>query len=57
MLLFCFSLILFAQSRAQNYNPDAVNKKASAAYTKAIELLQNDELKEAIPCFTTSNKL
>ncbi|HYJ63273.1 MAG TPA: OmpA family protein [Parafilimonas sp.] len=48
-VLFCFSLILFVQTRAQNYNPDAVNKKAVAAYTKAIELLQNDEVKEAIP--------
>ena len=48
-LLFCFSLILFVQSHAQNYNPDAVNKKASAIYTQALEMLQNDERITVIP--------
>ncbi len=45
--VFCFCLISVAN--AQNYNPDAVNKKAAGAYAKAINLLQNDEIKEAIP--------
>ena len=38
--LFCFGLISVA--KAQNYNPDAVNKKAAVTYSKAIEILQND---------------
>lgn len=46
-LIFCFCLISVAQ--AQNYNPDMVNKKAAETYAKAIELLQNDDLKNAIP--------
>lgn len=45
--VFCFCLISVAN--AQGYNPDAVNKKAAGAYAKAINLLQNDESKEAIP--------
>ena len=36
-------------AKAQNYNPDAVNKKAADTYAKAIEILQNDEVREAIP--------
>ncbi len=46
-LLFCFGLISVAQ--AQNYNPDAVNKKAAAAYADAIQLLQDDQTQQAIP--------
>ena len=46
-LLICFGLISIAH--AQNYNPDAVNKKASAIYTQALEMLQNDERREVIP--------
>ncbi len=30
-------------------NPDAVNKKAADEYAKAIEVLQNDDIKNAIP--------
>ncbi|MEO8713221.1 MAG: hypothetical protein ABI405_13910, partial [Parafilimonas sp.] len=45
--LFCFCLISVA--KAQNYNPDAVNKKAAVTYSKAIEILQNDDIKNAIP--------
>ena len=45
--LFCFGLISVA--KAQNYNPDAVNKKAAVTYSKAIEILQNDDIKNAIP--------
>lgn len=47
-LLF-FSLILISRLQAQTYNPDAVNKKASETYTKALNLLQDGERKEVIP--------
>jgi outer membrane protein OmpA-like peptidoglycan-associated protein len=46
-VLFC--LCFFSTAEAQNYNPDAVNKKASAVYTQALEMLQNDERREVIP--------
>ncbi len=46
-LFFCFGLISVAT--AQNYNPDAVNKKAAAAYADAIQLLQDDQMQQAIP--------
>ncbi len=45
--LFCFCLISVA--RAQGYNPEAVNKKAADTYAKAIDVLQNDDIKNAIP--------
>ena len=45
--LFCFCLISVA--KAQNYNPDAVNKKAAATYQTALQLLQNDARREVIP--------
>ena len=34
---------------SQNYNPEAVNKKASDTYTKALEMLQMGARKEVIP--------
>jgi outer membrane protein OmpA-like peptidoglycan-associated protein len=46
-LLFCFCLISVAN--AQNYNPDAVNKKAADTYQTALQLLQNDARREVIP--------
>ncbi len=48
----CFlllSIIVFAFANAQSYDPEKVNKKAVAIYEKAIEKLQDDQLKEAIP--------
>lgn len=45
--LFCFCLV--SAAKAQNYNPDAVNKNATEAYKTAIELLQNDARGEVIP--------
>ncbi|MEP6685008.1 MAG: OmpA family protein [Parafilimonas sp.] len=45
--LFCFCLISVAN--AQNYSPDAVNKKAAATYQTALQLLQNDARREVIP--------
>ncbi len=45
-LLFCI-LSLFA--KAQNYNPDKVNKKAVEAHESAILKLQDDRIKEGIP--------
>src|SRR5205809_3982682 len=50
--LFCFCLVSVA--RAQNYNPEAVNKKAADTYAKAIEILQNDDVKNAIPLLNKS---
>ena len=44
-----FFTCLISVAKAQNYNPDAVNKKASEMYAKAIEILQNDDVKNAIP--------
>ncbi|MEP6464719.1 MAG: OmpA family protein [Parafilimonas sp.] len=46
-LLFCFGLI--SAANAQNYSPDAVNKKASATYQTALQLLRNDARREVIP--------
>ena len=34
---------------AQTYNADKVNKKAVDLYERALDRLQNDQLKEAIP--------
>ena len=48
-LLFCFGLTWMIQTQAQNYNPEAVNKKAAEIYTKALEMLQNDERNTVIP--------
>lgn len=47
-LLFCILCLVCISSKAQ-YNPDNINKKAVAAYEKAIEQLQGGGLKEAIP--------
>lgn len=47
-LLLCFCLVSF-YANAQGYDPEKVNKKAAATYSKAIDLLQNDELQSAIP--------
>lgn len=48
-LLLFFSLMLFCQLQSQTYNPEAVNKKASETYTKALNLLQDGERSEVIP--------
>jgi outer membrane protein OmpA-like peptidoglycan-associated protein/tetratricopeptide (TPR) repeat protein len=44
-----FFICLVSIAQAQNYNPDAVNKKAAATYQTAIDLLQNDARREVIP--------
>src|SRR4051812_37568574 len=44
-----FFVCLISVAKAQNYNPDAVNKKAAETYAKAIEILQNEDVKNAIP--------
>ncbi|HEX5153325.1 MAG TPA: OmpA family protein [Parafilimonas sp.] len=50
MKYFAFCLCLISAARAQNYDPDRINKKASETYAKAIEILQNDaDIKNAIP--------
>ena len=47
-VLFCLCCISVAN--AQSYNPEAVNKKATEAYTKAMDILQNDmNVQNAIP--------
>ncbi len=46
-LLFYWCLISVAN--AQNYNPDAINKKAAATYQTALEMLANDARREVIP--------
>lgn len=47
-LLVCFCFVSF-YAQSQGYDPEKVNKKAAATYAKAIDLLQNDELRNAIP--------
>jgi len=50
MKCFLFCMCLISVARAQNYHPDAINKKASETYAKAIDILQNDnDIKNAIP--------
>ena len=50
MKYFVFCLCLISVAKAQNYNPEKINKKASETYAKAIEILQNDaNIKNAIP--------
>ncbi len=44
-----FFLCLVSVAHAQQYNPEAVNKKATEAYAKAIDILENDDVKNAIP--------
>jgi outer membrane protein OmpA-like peptidoglycan-associated protein len=48
---YCLFLVcLISVANAQSYNPDAVNKKASETYAKALDMLQNDpDIKNAIP--------
>ncbi len=50
LMKYClFFVCLISVARAQTYNPAAVNKKASEAYAKAIDILQNDiNIKDAI---------
>lgn len=54
-LLLCFCLVSF-YANAQGYDPEKVNKKAAATYSKAIDLLQNDELQSAIPIINEALK-
>ncbi len=49
MKYFLFLFCLISVAKAQQYNPDAVNKKAAETYSKAVEILQNDDIKNAIP--------
>lgn len=47
---YCLFLIcLISVANAQGYDPEKVNKKAADAYSKAIVLLQDEDLKNAIP--------
>ena len=47
---YCLFLVcLISVAHAQGYDPEKVNKKAADTYSKAIELLQNEDLKNAIP--------
>src|SRR6187551_16880 len=48
---YCLFLVcLISVAHVQNYNPDAVNKKAAETYAKAITILQNDaDVRNAIP--------
>lgn len=48
---YCLVLIcLVSVAHAQSYNPDAVNKKATETYAKAMDILQNDlTIQNAIP--------
>lgn len=48
-LLVCLCCVTIV-ARAQQYNPEAVNKKAMDSYTKAMGILQNDmDVRNAIP--------
>lgn len=47
LILFVFGF--YTSLFAQQYNPDKVNQKALALYDKAIGLLKEDELKNAVP--------
>ena len=50
---YCYCLVficLISVAHAQSYNPDAVNKKATETYAKAMDILQNDlNIQNAIP--------
>ncbi|MBV9962905.1 MAG: PD40 domain-containing protein [Parafilimonas sp.] len=46
---FLFCLCLISVAKAQNYNPDAVNKKAADTYATAIQLLDDGARREVIP--------
>jgi len=48
---FTFFLLLFSFSTLAQYSVSKVNKKAIEAYTKAMEKVQNDDYKNAIPIF------
>ena len=45
-LFFCIAVIT---TKAQNYQPDKVNPKAIAVYERAMVLLSDDKIKDAIP--------
>lgn len=51
MKYFAVILLVFfiMPAKGQSYDADKINKKAIKLYEKAIELLQEDKLKEAIP--------
>src|SRR4029078_8396828 len=44
-----FFLCFVSVAHAQQYNPEAVNKKAAFNYSKAIEFLQYNDLNNALP--------
>ena len=50
-------MIAAQASIAQTYNPDNVNKKAAFAYNKALEQLNDGELKQAIPLLNKAIEL
>jgi len=52
-ILICFTLfiVLFSSSALAQYTVSKINKKAIDAYTKAMEKVQNDDYKNAIPIF------
>jgi outer membrane protein OmpA-like peptidoglycan-associated protein len=43
------SLLFSLSSLAQGYDPEKVNKKAAALYSKALDYINNDRPREAIP--------
>jgi outer membrane protein OmpA-like peptidoglycan-associated protein len=49
MLLFISFLSIVIITKAQWYDSDKVKEKSAQLYTKAIELLRNEELREAMP--------
>ncbi len=48
-LFFLFALLFYSSVFSQSYNPDLINPKALGLYDKAIALLGDEQIKDAIP--------
>ncbi|KAF0242483.1 MAG: OmpA/MotB domain-containing [Chitinophagaceae bacterium] len=55
-LLFFVCMACLLQSKAQQYDADKVSPKIMGLYEKAIALLRDDQLKEAVPLLLTTVK-
>ena len=51
LICFTFSIVLFSVPTLAQYSVSKINKKAVDAYTRAMEKVQNDDYKNAIPIF------
>ena len=51
LICFTFFILLFSFPGFAQYSVSRINKKAIEAYTKAMDKVQNDDYKNAIPIF------